>query len=487
MDIRDYVRAIRKRWMTIVVTTLICIGVAATLTSLAPKTYQSSMQFFVSTSSGAQGGSNELLQGSTFTQQRVKSYGQLVSTPKVLDPVIQELGLDKTGTELQRQVTATVPLDTVLIEVDVTSEDPAEAEAIATAISEQFPGTVADLERVADGERSPVKVTLVMTPTLAETPISPRPVLNLLAGGLIGLLLGLVAAVIRDQLDSTVKGEAEAREVTDRTVLGGITFDPDATKNPLIVQADPRNPRAEAFRTLRTNLQFVDATEHPRTIVVTSSMPGEGKTTTTANLALTLAQTGSTVVVIEGDLRRPRLLTYMGLEGAVGITDVLIGHADLEDVMQPFAESNLSVIGAGQLPPNPSELLGSTGMRDTLAQLAMRYDYVLIDAPPVLPVTDAAVLSTICDGVVVVVGAGKVAKEQLSRALDTLDAVNANVLGIVLNRLPRRGSNNTYYAYDYEPETNRGRALSRAASSGDRRARTSVLRDSRRAEVSRRR
>ena len=182
------------------------------------------------------------------------------------------------------------------------------------------------------------------------------------------------------------------------------------------MQSDPHGPRAEAFRALRTNLQFIDAATHPRSMTFTSSLPGEGKTTTTANLAISMAAAGSRVCVVEGDLRRPRMLQYMGMEGSVGLTNVLIGQADLADVLQPFGNANIQVLGAGQIPPNPSELLGSEAMSRTVRELEDMFDYVIIDAPPLLPVTDAAVLSTITGGVVVVVGCDIVHKEQLTRA-----------------------------------------------------------------------
>ena len=158
--------------------------------------------------------------------------------------------------------------------------------------------------------------------------------------------------------------------------------DPDAVKRPLIVEVDPRSPRAEAFRSLRTNLQFIDAANHPRTLVVTSSLAGEGKSTMSANLALTMAQGGSRVCLVEADLRRPKVLDYLGLEGAVGLTDALIGRAEVFDVIQPYGGTNLWVLGAGPIPPNPSELLGSTAMRSILNHLTSRFDYVVIDSPP---------------------------------------------------------------------------------------------------------
>lgn len=448
MELQDYLRVLRKRWLLISVIALLTLAAAALATVLTPKVYSAQTQFFVSTSGGDT--STQLLQGSTFTQQRVKSYSQLIETPKVLGPVVDKLKLQSTPDQLAGQVSATVPLDTVLIEVTVTDHSPQQAALIAKTLGEQFPTTIEDLEKVAPGQPSPVKVTLVREPQASTTPISPQPRRNLALGLVLGLLLGLGAALLRDMLDTTIKSPRDLEGVTDETVIGTISFDSDASAHPLIVQVDPKSQRAEAFRSLRTNLQFVDVANHPRSIVVTSSLPGEGKTTTTANLALTLSAGGSRVCVVEGDLRRPRLLDYLGFEGAVGLTDVLIGRADLTDVLQQFGESTLWVLGAGGIPPNPSELLGSSVMAQTVKALEARFDYVLIDAPPLLPVTDAAVLSTHVGGALVVVGAGVINKDNLRRALETLQAVNGNTLGLVLNRLPRKEAGGYGYGYKYE-------------------------------------
>jgi polysaccharide biosynthesis transport protein len=451
VDLHDYLRVVRKRWRTITAVTLVLVAVAALLTLLSPKVYQAHTQLFVSTSGSAD--STQLLQGSNFTQQRVKSYSDLITTPTVLDPVIANLGLDVSPDTLGSQITASVPLDTVLIDVMVNDQDPELAARIADSVGKQFSSTVTELEQVSEDAKSPVKVSVVRPPAIPDSPISPKPARNLALGLVLGLMIGLGAALLRDMLDTSVKTERDAKDATDQTIIGGITYDPDGAKHPLIVQTDPHGPRAEAFRTLRTNLQFVDAATHPRSITFTSSLPGEGKTTTTANLAIAMAAAGSRVCVVEADLRRHRLLEYMGMEGSVGLTNVLIGQAELVDVLQPFGGTNVQVLGAGQIPPNPSELLGSEAMASTVRQLEGMFDYVLIDAPPVLPVTDAAVLSTITGGVVVVVGCGVVKKEQLAKTISSLEAVNGNVLGLMVNRIPTRGADaQTYYYGDgYAP------------------------------------
>jgi succinoglycan biosynthesis transport protein ExoP len=460
VELKDYMRVIRKRWQIIVVVMLVVVAGAALATVLSPNVYEAQTQLFVSTSGGND--SSALLSGSSFTQQRVLSYADVITTPTVLDPVIESLQLNTSAANLAAQITATVPLNTVLIQVAVQNSDPRVAAQIADAVGKQFTKTVAALESVTTGQSSPVKVSIVSVPTVPIAPISPKPTRNLALGVVLGLLLGLGLALLRDLLDTTIKNEQDCAEVSDATVIGGIAFDPDAAKNPLIVQVDPHSPRAEAFRTLRTNLKFVDAAKHPRSIVFTSSVPTEGKTTTTANLAITMAAAGARICVVEGDLRRPRLLQYMGMDGSVGLTDVLIGQAKLGDVLQQFAETSVYVLGAGAIPPNPSELLGSASMIETLRELESRFDVVIIDTPPLLPVTDAAVLSTIAGGTVVVVGAGRVDRDHLSKSLQSLETVQARVLGLVLNMIPTKGTDGYYYyRQGYAPESPRQRAKER--------------------------
>ncbi|WP_052109688.1 polysaccharide biosynthesis tyrosine autokinase [Knoellia sinensis] len=452
----SYVQIIRRRWRTLVTVALGVLALAAALTLLSTPQYTSSTQFFVSTADSAN--SSQLAQGGTFTQQRVKSYSELLKAPKLLDPVIAESGVDLTPTTLGEKITATTPPDTVLIDVTVTDASPTRARDIAAGIAEVFPTVVSDLEKVSPSADSPVKVTLLRDPTVAESPVSPNPVRNIALGLVLGLLLGFGAAVLKHLMDTKLRSKEDVEVLTDAVLLGGIPFDPDADKHPLIIQADPHAGRAEAFRALRTNLQFIDAANHPRVMVVTSAIANEGKTSTTANLALAMAESGASVCVVEGDLRRPRLLNYLGLPGSVGLTDVLIGRYTVDDVLQPFGDQSLSVLGAGASPPNPSELLGSTAMRTLLDDLRRRFDYVLVDGAPILPVTDSSVLTRLADGALVVAGSGIVNKTQFEDALETLETVNGTVLGVVLNRMPRESRGGYYdYRYEYRPQAEGGR------------------------------
>ncbi|MET0887058.1 MAG: polysaccharide biosynthesis tyrosine autokinase, partial [Mycetocola sp.] len=260
-----------------------------------------------------------------------------------------------------------------------------------------------------------------------------------------GLAVGLGAALLREALDNRVRNERDVELITTAPVIGGIAFDPKAKQRPLIVHVDPRSPRAESFRTLRTNLSFLDVGAQGRMFVVTSSVQSEGKSTTAANLAISLADAGARVLLVDADLRRPKVAEYMGIEGGAGLTDVLIGRAELLDVVQPWGKSKLFVLPAGKIPPNPSELLGSKSMADMMDLFRREFDAVIFDAPPLLPVTDAAILAKGVGGAIVVVAAGRTHKNQLRGAVSALENVDAHVAGVVLTMLPTKGPD----AYGY--------------------------------------
>ena len=449
MDLRDYLRVVRKRWALIVLCVLVCLGAALSLAFLQSPTYQATSQMYVSVNATSTDQSSQLLDGSLAATQRVKSYADIVGSPRVTAAVQKELGSNLTAAQIGKEVSADNPLDTVLLNVHVRDTNPVRAQLIANAVAQQFGLLVNQLETPQGSGTSPVKVSVVQEAQLPLTPVAPNKKVDIGLGILLGLALGVALAVLLDVLDTSVKSAEELEAATESAVLGVIGFDSDATKSPLIVQTDPHSPRAEAFRQLRTNLQFVDIDHPVKSIVITSSIPQEGKSTTTANLAITLAQAGLKVVLVEADLRRPKLMQYLGVEGAVGVTSVLIGRVSLDDALQPWGNGSLMVLPSGPTPPNPSELLGSQGMADLISQLEARADIVLVDAPPLLPVTDAAVLAKICDGALLIVRHGLTSREQVIRAVESLRVVDAHLIGNVLNMAPAKGPDAYGYGYAY--------------------------------------
>ncbi|HEX5493415.1 MAG TPA: polysaccharide biosynthesis tyrosine autokinase [Mycobacteriales bacterium] len=443
MDLRDFVRLLRRRWELVLALTLVGIGAAVGITEASTPMYQASVQTFVSLRDAD--GTSSAYQDNLFSQARVKSYAKIVDSPSITAQVVHDLALSVSPQRLARRITASVPPDTVLVDITVRDSSRTRARDEANAVGARFAAVVGRLEAPAPGQPSPVSVTVVRPADLPAAPITPRVPLNLGLGLLAGLGLGVGLAVLRDSLDTSVKTREDLQELTGSGALGIIGFDRRARSDPLITQLDSRSPRSEAFRGLRTNLRFVDVDAPPKVVVLTSCVSAEGKSTTTCNLGLTIASAGMRTVVVEADLRNPSVADYMGLEGAVGLTDVLSGGARLDDVLQQWGDLPLHVLASGELPPNPSELLSSTQMAELLARLRGRADFVLVDTPPLIPVTDAAALARECDGAILVVRYGRVDKDLVRRATESLGNVGARLLGTVLTMTPVKGKQG-YYA-----------------------------------------
>lgn len=279
-------------------------------------------------------------------------------------------------------------------------------------------------------------------------PESPNLVRLVVGGAALGLLAGVGAAALRNTLDTKIRTQSDLESVTEVPVLGAIGHDPDAERRPLIVHADPRSPRAESFRSLRTNVQFLDLDEAKRSFTVTSAVPSEGKSTTAANLAIAMAENGARVALVDADLRRPRMADIMEVEGAAGLTDVLIGRAELDDVMVPWGVGGLRLLPAGRVPPNPSELLGSASMRALMHELERSYDAVVVDAPPLLPVTDAAILARLTGGAILITAMGRSTRHQVRAAFDALAGAGGRAFGVVMTMVRAKGgSADGYQAY----------------------------------------
>jgi succinoglycan biosynthesis transport protein ExoP len=445
MDLRGYLKVLQRRWISILVITLATLAVAAGITfALTPK-YTASTRLFFGVQ-GAQSGS-DLAQGSTFAENQLSSYAQVATTPLVLQPVIDQLGLQTTPGDLAAKVSAYAATDTVIIQITVTDRDPAQSARIANAVGEQLSAAAGNLSpRRQDGSQA-VKATVVAPAQVPTKATSPSVLRNLAAGLILGLLLGVAIAILRRVLDTKIHSESDLEQLTDVPVLGVVPFDAQADAHPVVIRDDPLSVRAEAVRRLRTNLQFVEAAAHSRSVVVTSSIPGEGKSTAALNLAASLSDAGLNVVLVDADLRRPSIARYVGIEGSVGLTTVLIGEANLDDVLQPWGDSSLRVLPSGQVPPNPSELLGSGAMADLLDQLTQRFDMVLLDSPPLLPVTDGAILGRLAGTTLVVVGADRLHRSQLRGALESLTTAGVHVAGVVLNMVAPHNFGPYEYGY----------------------------------------
>lgn len=469
MELIDYWRTIRRRWKLIVVCVLLATGAAALLTFQTTPLYASSTQLFVSTASSS---TSDASTGGQFATQRVASYVDLVGTRKLSETVASNLGGGFDAKELRDEVTAEAVPETVNLIITVKNADPVAARDIAQAYAEALSALIADIETPDGKTEAPIKAAITDNAAITDTPVSPNKTRNLGLGLVLGLLIGVGAAVLRDLLDTTMRTTEDVATVTSAPILGHINSDAAAVRKSQAEALAEATPWAEAFRVLRTNMQYVEVDQEHRVFVVSSSLPAEGKSTATANLAVTLAMAGESVCLVECDLRRPTMATRLSLDDAVGTTSVLIGKVALDDALQSYDDTGLQVLACGQRPPNPSELLQSQAMSDLITNLRERFDIVLIDSPPLLPVTDAALLAAQADGLLVVVRHGKTTRDQLMHSLERVESVGAKCVGVVINLVPSKKSGSGYgygygYQYTYEPTTAKSTRSRRAATKAD--------------------
>lgn len=450
MDVRTYLAAIRKGWWITAICCLLGLGGGAYVAYSATPVYEAQLTFYVppqlSPATNAQSASE-------FAQQQAISYAEIVSSERLGLMIARATKLDLTPTEIASEIAGTAPLNTVLVDVSVKDSSRARALEIARAAASEFPKMVDQLDssgRSTAGQAA-TKVRLAVTsgPRAGTAPISPRKKLDLAVGLAGGLIVGVLLALLRHVLDTSIRTVEQLEEATGIPVIGTIDHDPRAKVNPLVIGAAARTPRAEAMRRLRTNLQFLHAANRLHTLVVTSSVAAEGKSTIAANLAILAAESGRSVALVEADLRRPRAADLLGLDGYVGLTSVLAGLATVDEALQPWGDHGLNVLASGPLPPNPSELLGGAGMRELLRALTERFDLIVIDTPPLSPVSDAAALAAEVDGVAVVFRARKTRRTELCTTVRALQAVDARVVGAVLNmRKAGRQLRRAYEAYE---------------------------------------
>ncbi len=447
MSLQDFARLVRTRWLMIAAVTLLGVLAATAVTLVTTPQYQASTRLFVASTTGDS--ANERFQGNRLSQERVLSYTELLQGQTLAQRTADKLNLDISANELRSKVKATAKPDTVLINVSILDASPVRARDIANALSDEFVVMVRELETPGPGDRPDARVVVEQRASVPETPVVPKKARNITLGLIFGVTLGVAAAVLRDLLDNTVKDRETLEEITGVGIVGAIPLDKERRTQPAISFDRDNSAIAEAFRKLRTNLQFLAVDNPPRVIVLLSSAPSEGKTTTAINLALALAEADKNVVLVDGDMRRPSLDKYLDLVGSVGFSTVLSGGASLGDVLQETKFPRLTVLAAGPTPPNPSELLGSQAARKLLDELRSQFDYVIVDSAPLLAVTDGAILATVADGALIIAKYGETKREQMAHAVGTLRDVGASLLGAVLTLVPLRGTGTYSYSYSY--------------------------------------
>lgn len=454
-SLRSAVGTVKRGWIVILVLTLVC-GVAGLVYSLLQSpVYRATATLYVT--SGNEANAQTAYQGSLASQQRVMSYIKLVDSDGVVGPAIGPGGVPLSLSDAKAALSATTTPETVLLNVSAESTSSQTAADLANAVAESMTTYVQRLETPAGGRTPLAKLTVVTPAGVSDTPISPRTKRNTALAIVIGLLAGIAVVFVRDRYDNKVHDEEEVQGVTDSPVLASVPSDGLLKERGLIDFSSGATLAAESYRKLRTNLSFTSVDRPFRRIIVTSALEAEGKTTTAINLAAALAETGQRVVLVDADLRRPQVNHRTGRMGDVGFTNYLKGDGGMNDLLQATDVENFWVLASGPKPPNPAELLGSKRAGEGIEELSAHFDYVIIDTPPLLPVTDAAVIARWADGVLLVARANQTRLPSIASSIEQLDAVQATLIGLVLTDVPTRGGAYKYgYYYGGTSQTTSG-------------------------------
>jgi succinoglycan biosynthesis transport protein ExoP len=442
MELRDYLRITREQKWLIVGTTLLCAAVALVTSLAAIPVYQGTAKLLVVAKSDPAGGTASAYEGALLSQQLVKSFAQILESRATAEAALRLDPQPLTARQLQAKIHAEPVIETLLINLSVDDVEPVRAKRLTNNVARAFIQAVPNLQ-----SGSALRVSLVEPALIPSEPVRPRTRLNVTLGLILGLLLGAGLAVLHEFLDRSVKTPEELEAAVGVAVVGAIPpF--KAAKQPLPVASEPRTAAAEAFRKLRTNFAFLGVDRESLCCVITSPTAADGKSTVAANLAIAVAQAGQRVALVDADLRKPSLHRIFGLEQRVGTTTVLLDRADALDALQHPNGGLPAVLTSGQLPPNPSELLGSRRMQQLIEELRATFDVILIDCAPLLPVTDPMVMSHFADGVLLITRAGTTTRDQAQAAKIVCTKAGAVIFGTVLNATPvTEGNQSAYYAY----------------------------------------
>jgi succinoglycan biosynthesis transport protein ExoP len=448
VELLDYLHVVRRRMVLILVIVVGCVAGAGIATAFQPTTYQTSARLIVSGASSVS--SVDEISRRELAVQRAVAFSQIATTaPAVTAAINSASAAGPFKPCASPSVSSSADGTDPFLTVTVTDCDPRQAAAVANAYVKILPTVLTSLEQV--NAAVPEEVSSLGAAPVPTSPFSPRLLRNLLIGLIIGLALGAVAAFVREGLDRRLRDSDEVEDATGSTILGVIPTELDGVRTPVLTH--PMSARAEGYRKVRTNLTFSGATGMPRSLLITSAVSGEGKTTLATNLALACARTGQRVALVDADLRRPMVSTYLDITEPLGLTSVIAGEATLAEAMTSIDEGRVDVLGSGPIPSNPSELLGSVRMSAMLEELRATHDIVIVDAPPVLPVADALVLVGEVDAVVLVTKVGETTRERLKQAAEAILQVRGNLVGIVPNAVVQREDSAYAYAYRHRTRT----------------------------------
>lgn len=461
MTVSEIYRILLRGWLVLLVALVVPVALAFGLSSAATPIYTSTASSFVSLSFASN--TAGLAQGSLYIQNQLNSFTQLVKTPVVLDPVIDELHLDTTAAALAGTVSATIPGDSAIMQVRASNPDPQLAADIANAVNEQVAEVAQAFMPLTEEGSQSLTITTVQEATPASVPSSPKTGRNVLLAAFTGLILGVGLVLLRNFLDTRVKTTEEVVELVKAPLLAEIPTNAALSKGKSVLKGGVGDPTLEQYHRLQTNLRFVALDRHPLVLSVSSAIAGEGKTTVVSNLALSFARSGVRTLVIDADLRRQRMSSLFGMDQAVGLTTVLTGQVSFRDALQVVRTAGvpLHVMAAGEIPPNPVEMLGSQPMRHLIDAIKDDYDVIIVDTPALLPVVDGVIVAQWATGALLVARADHVNRKDLESAASSLRQAGAEVLGVVINGVQ---TSRSYHYYSNKKPAGAGTGSTKQAS-----------------------
>jgi polysaccharide biosynthesis transport protein len=433
MSLREYLQLLRdgKWWIAAGLLIGMAGGLLIALTSV-PSYIATTTLYFAAIEGGGEPG--QAYQGALLAEQKARAYAELIVSDRVLDEVSFDTGAPVAASAITVQSSAGSPTLTVQV-ADPSAE---RAATVANTLAQKSADLVAELERPRDPILSTVVTLRVLAPAdVPATPATPNLKIDVLVGAVIGAVLGLLVAIIRRSLDRSVRTREALEQLTGLPLVGTVPYDRPSRRTPSLLSAHPHGQVAEALRQVRVNLRSAGTGSSCTSVLVTSATAGEGKTSLVCNLAAAFGLEGDKVLVIDADLRRPRVGKYLGVNPTAGLSTVLHGECQPHDAIESWGGGLFDVLTSGPTPNNPSELLGKLTSA-TLTDLASQYDIVLIDSPALLPVADGSVLALVCDAALLVVRYGHTPASEITDALAALRAVAAHVLGCVFAMEPQQ-------------------------------------------------
>ncbi len=474
MTVIDFVTLTRRSWRALLVAVVLGIAAMAGVCATTPPTYQAQSTGFIAPDHTG------VIAGSEDATARANSYLPLISSRPVLDKIRANQKVDSGGQALAGRLSAALVPGSTLIEVSASASTPAAAVALSNGALEALAAVIDDIESKGSGSSgTTIRVVPLENAGEPTSPSSPNWKRNLLAGAAAGMVAGYLWVFLRRALDVRLRSDDDVNLLVGSGLLGRVPklgkrrgSSRGITSTDVLAQ--------EAIRQVRTGLRFSSVDREVQSIAVTSANQSEGKSTISAGLAKAMAESGQPTLLVDGDLRRPSVTSMLGIDSTVGLSEVLSSQVAVTEAIQGTDWPGLFALPSGRIPPNPSEMLGSDAMRALVKELSRDY-CVIVDAPPLLPVTDAALISVVVDGVVLVAASGRTRKPELQAARRILDQVNSRVLGVVMNLVsPREGEGGYYYRksrsyYTRQPDLTKPKGRRRAPSArGARRQRATV-------------